>query len=389
MITLEGFVLFQREAGGFERLRQRAQARDEERHMCFSRGPELCFHPQMDLKITPFKPAAAAFCKVRRLCGFGDAEASMIEGAGQFFAARRHRQLHVLNASDLHLKAIVAPPTSSLHLWDCHFSMARLASPLGSQSEFSVKLKPRTPAESPVQLIHPSGRGGLEKGRLAEDLYQRIKDDIFEFRMPPGQRYSEQALACSFGVSRTPLRFALHVLANEGYLNRIDGHSSWQVKPLDLCYYEDLYDFRMSIEVMAIHRLCKRDLTPELLKVGAFWRVPKAQRIQDGKEVAREDELFHRTLVELAGNQEMLRTFDNLTERIRIIRRLDFIDPQRISAAFDEHSKILEKLLARKADSTEMLLKAHIMASRTEIRHITLHRLALASSQHLAIVARE
>jgi DNA-binding GntR family transcriptional regulator len=129
------------------------------------------------------------------------------------------------------------------------------------------------------------------------------------------------------------------------------------------------------------------DVIPELMKLGAFWRVPKTQRVREGKEVARADEQFHRTLVMLAGNREMLRTFDNLTERIRIIRRLDFIDPERISAAFDEHEKILEMLLARKADSAAMLMKAHISASRTEIRHITLHRLALASpsGEHLPV----
>jgi DNA-binding GntR family transcriptional regulator len=238
----------------------------------------------------------------------------------------------------------------------------------------------RSKAAVPLQVVHATGRGAAEKGTLAEDVYQHLKDDIFEFRMPPGRRYSEHELAASLGVSRTPLRFALHVLAHEGYLNRVEGHSSWQVKPLDLDYYEDLYDFRLSIEVLAIHRLCKMDVSAELRKLGTFWRVPKAQRVQDGAEVARNDELFHRTLVMLAGNREMLRTFDELTERIRIIRRLDFINPDRIAGAFDEHSKLLEVLLARKAGSAEMLMRAHILASRTEIRHITLHRLALASS---------
>jgi DNA-binding GntR family transcriptional regulator len=231
----------------------------------------------------------------------------------------------------------------------------------------------------PTQLVHPAGRE-FDKGTLGQDVYQRLKDDIFEFRMPPGQRYSEQLLATSLGVSRTPLRFALHVLANEGYLNRLDGHSSWQVKPLDLDYYQDLYDFRLDIEVLAIHRLCRRHVVAELLALGAFWRVPKKQRVMDGKQVAREDENFHRSLVALAGNAEMLRTFNSLTERIRIIRRLDFINPERIAAAYDEHGKILEMLTARKAQSAEMLMRAHIDASRTEIRHITLHRLALAST---------
>ncbi len=215
---------------------------------------------------------------------------------------------------------------------------------------------------------------------LERDVYERLKEDIFEFRMPPGQRYSEQELATALRVSRTPLRFALHVLANEGYLDRVAGHSSWQVKPLDLDYYEDLYEFRMGIEAMAVRRLCKLDVMPELIERCAFWRVPKRQRVQCGKEVAQADEQFHRTLVQLAGNREMARTFDNLTERIRIIRRLDFINPDRIAATFDEHGKIIDMLLARKADGAEMLVKAHISASRTEIRHITLHRLALAAA---------
>jgi len=228
-------------------------------------------------------------------------------------------------------------------------------------------------------LAHAGSRAGEKGGTLAEDVYRRLKDDIFEFRMPPGQRYCEQELATALGVSRTPLRFALHVLAHEGYLNRIEGHSSWQVKPLDLDYYEDLYDFRVSLEVLAVHRLCSLDVTAELLALGLFWRVPKSQRVHAGRRVACEDELFHRTLVRLAGNREMLRAYNDLTERIRIIRRLDFINTGRIAAAFDEHAKILEMLLARKAESAAMLIRAHIEASRTEIRHITLHRLVLAA----------
>jgi DNA-binding GntR family transcriptional regulator len=243
-----------------------------------------------------------------------------------------------------------------------------------------LKAERRQRADAPVQLIHRAGRDGAEKETLAQNVYQRLKDNIFEFRMPPGQRYSEQVLAASMGVSRTPLRFALHMLAHEGYLIRTEGHSSWQVKPLDLAYYEDLYDFRMSIEILAIHRLCAMDVTSELHKLCAFWRMPKSQRPRDGEVVAHEDELFHSTLVSLAGSREMSRTFNDLTERIRIIRRLDFISLDRITAAFDEHGEILDMLLARDVESAERLIKTHINASRTEIRLITLHRLALASS---------
>lgn len=231
-----------------------------------------------------------------------------------------------------------------------------------------------------IEVVHdaavtPEG----EKGTLGEAVYERIKEEIFEFGMAPGQRYSEQELANRFGVSRTPLRLALHVLAREGYLDRVGGHAGWLVKPFDLRYYEDLYDFRTQIELIAVRRLCAMDPAPDLGELCAFWRVPKRARVMDGKTVSREDEKLHATLVALAGNAEMQRTHADLTERIRIIRRLDFIEPARIKAAFDEHDKILGALLARRAGDAEMLIRAHIDASRAEIRHITLHRLSMAA----------
>jgi DNA-binding GntR family transcriptional regulator len=244
----------------------------------------------------------------------------------------------------------------------------------------------RTRKQAPrIEVVHdaataaPEGEG--EKSTLGQVVYERIKEEIYEFGMAPGQRYSEQELANRFGVSRTPLRLALHVLAREGYLDRVGGHAGWLVKPFDLRYYEDLYDFRTQIELIAVRRLCTMDPAPDLGALCAFWRVPKRARVMDGQTVAKEDEKLHATLVALAGNAEMLRTHADLTERIRIIRRLDFIEPARIKAAFDEHDKILGALLARRAGDAEMLVRAHIEASRAEIRHITLHRLSLAAQQ--------
>jgi len=221
----------------------------------------------------------------------------------------------------------------------------------------------------------------MEKATLAQSVYERIKDELFEFRMAPGHRYSEQELANRLGVSRTPLRLALHLLARDGFMVRVDGHAGWMVKPFDLAYYEDLYDFRVQIELIAVRRLCAMDPAPDLSDLTNFWCVPKKQRDLDGPTVSREDEKFHAALVALAGSREMLRVHADITERVRIIRRLDFIEPARIRSAYDEHAMILRALLARRAGDAEMLIKAHIASSRAEIRHITLHRLSLASMQ--------
>ena len=221
-----------------------------------------------------------------------------------------------------------------------------------------------------------------EKSSLAESVHRRIRDDIYDFRMMPGERYSESELASRFGVSRTPLRLALHMLAREGYLIKGDGHAAWQVRPLDLDYFHDLYDLRVNLELIAIRRICQAEPFPDFSAQRDFWLVPEEERNLDGQAVALADEALHAAFVANAGNAEMARVHRDITERIRVIRRLDFIAPARIAAAFDEHAKLLRALFARKTERAELLLKAHIDASRAEIRHLTLHRLAEAARIH-------
>jgi DNA-binding GntR family transcriptional regulator len=64
-----------------------------------------------------------------------------------------------------------------------------------------------------------------------------------------------------------------------------------------------------------------------------------------------------------------------VTERIRIVRRLDFTRADRIEATYVEHAKILRAVLQRKGDQARLLLKSHIEQSKVEVRKITLHTL--------------
>ena len=61
-----------------------------------------------------------------------------------------------------------------------------------------------------------------------------------------------------------------------------------------------------------------------------------------------------------------------MTERIRIVRRLDFTREDRIDATYVEHGKILRAVLQRKADQAQLLLKSHVEQSKVEVRKITL-----------------
>ena len=117
---------------------------------------------------------------------------------------------------------------------------------------------------------------------------------------------------------------------------------------------------------------------PELDELKAVWLVPAAERRADGREVGALDEQFHATLVRATGNQEMARVHWDVTERIRIIRRLDFTRADRIDATYGEHAKILRAVIQRKADQAQLLLRTHIEQSKAEVRKITLHQVHLA-----------
>jgi len=214
----------------------------------------------------------------------------------------------------------------------------------------------------------------------AEEVYRQIKKDIADFRLVPGDRFSEHDICHRFDVSRTPVRQALFRLQQEG-LVEVMFRSGWRVLPFDFDRFDQLYDLRMVLETAAVQRLCQReasDPSPLLEQLKDRWLVTVGERSSDATEVAAWDEAFHETLVKAAGNAEMARVHHEVTERIRIIRRLDFLKQMRIDATYDEHAKILRAIIARKADRAELLLRSHIQSSQVEVRKITLHQVYLA-----------
>ena len=215
------------------------------------------------------------------------------------------------------------------------------------------------------------------RSKLADAVYARIKADIFDFRLLPGARFSENQIAARSRVSRTPVREALMRLAREGYL-QVHAKSGWSVSPLDFDEFDHLYDLRIVLELAAVQRLCTRKTAPALERLRPLWLVSPRKRLTDGAKVARLDEEFHAALVAAAGNPELARVHQRITERIRILRRLDFTHPERIIYTYQEHAEILRAVLARTEKRAATLLRAHIEASKAEVRTISLHRLHLA-----------
>jgi DNA-binding GntR family transcriptional regulator len=212
-----------------------------------------------------------------------------------------------------------------------------------------------------------------QANQAAEEIYKKIKDEIFDFLLLPGDRFTETELAERYGTSRTPVRGALYRLKHEGYFE-VQFRSGWRVRPFDFVHFDELYDLRTVLETAAVERLCQVE-HPPLTDLRTTWLVPSSRRERDARVVAALDESFHCRLLEAAGNREMGRVHSDVTEKIRGIRRLGFLKQKRIDATYEEHAKLLKLILSHRVSEACMLLRAHITQNRMEARKITIHML--------------
>jgi DNA-binding GntR family transcriptional regulator len=212
------------------------------------------------------------------------------------------------------------------------------------------------------------------RSNLAGTVYESVKRDIFDFRLLPGDRFTETEVAVRAGVSRTPVREALYKLEREGYI-QVSSRNGWSVNPFDFESFESLYDVRVIMELAASQKVCEMAERSDFEELKGIWLVPPSMRVRDPQKACELDERFHATLVAAAGNPQLARMHHDITERIRIIRRLDFTQPDRIDSTYEEHAQILRAVLRRRLDQSRLLLKSHIEASKAVVRRITLHRL--------------
>lgn len=213
---------------------------------------------------------------------------------------------------------------------------------------------------------------------LADTVYGTLKRDILEFRLAPGDRFTETEIADRLQVSRTPVREALFRLEREGYLE-VRQRNGWLVKPLDFDTLDHFYELRSVLEAAAVQAICApaKGVDPQraLRRLADTWLVDPGERSHDCEWLADLDERFHIDLVAAAGNPEISRVHRATTERIRIVRRLDFTQPDRVGKTYEEHGAILAAALDGDAAGAVRLLRAHILDSQAAVREITLHRL--------------
>lgn len=185
----------------------------------------------------------------------------------------------------------------------------------------------------------------------ANSLHDSLVDDlrrlVVEGHLVSGQRVPEAALCARFGISRTPLREALKVIAAEGFVHLRPNRGA-VVAPLDPSEIGQIFEFKGALERLIGHAVPDRADAADIAALDALHAdLGGAVARGDLAAYSRLNHDFHRTLVDILGNPLLSQTYDTLQKKIWRYRMLVNAGPERLRESYAEHELIMVTIHAR------------------------------------------
>lgn len=220
-----------------------------------------------------------------------------------------------------------------------------------------------------------------ETGRrptLGDQIYARLREAIVTLEWLPGQMLYENELSERLGVSRTPVREAIRLLASERLVDVLPQRGT-RVTLISLRTVKEVQFIREQLESGAFREAARRwdpDLHgPVRDRLEANLR-EQAQAAEAGDLPAffRLDEAYHRLIMGVAGNETLLALIDRMRAHLNRVRFLSLKDERDEARILGEHRELLDAVASGHEERTVRLLMAHIgkmdsVLRRLESRH--------------------
>ncbi len=197
-------------------------------------------------------------------------------------------------------------------------------------------------------------------------LVDRLRAAIVLGTVAPGERLVQADLAAQFGVSRIPLREALHVLHGEG-LVVIEPNRGTVCRPLEPRDLSDLYTLRIALEGLAVSAAAERfvDLRAATERMSA--QALAAHAAGDLNRLIALDRDFHAALSDGAGNGHLARAFGSCWSQIMRGMHFYFTITAYRDDVWAEHLAVAQAVALGDSAGALALATAHIGVSRTAI----------------------
>lgn len=203
---------------------------------------------------------------------------------------------------------------------------------------------------------------------LTDELVARLRDLIIAGEIEPGAKVPEAELCARFGVSRTPMREALKILAAEGLvvltLNR--GASVAKVTQQEI---DELFPIIGALEALAGEAACARITDRQLARLERL-HADMVERFGDDDWLAysKLNRQIHEAIFEASGNAALAALYQQLLVRIHAVRFVAKKTPERWRQAIDDHEQMMAALRTRDGACLARVLRQHLVHKAGSVR---------------------
>ncbi|NYT23037.1 GntR family transcriptional regulator [Alcaligenaceae bacterium] len=214
---------------------------------------------------------------------------------------------------------------------------------------------PTSMSSTPVQVAQSKRDSSHSR---SETAYQFLYDGIRSRRFTGDTRLVEEDIAKELGVSRTPVRQALHQLQARGLVETRQGRGFFVVK-LSRSEIFALYEFREAIEGTAARFAAQHATAPEINTLRHL-NVLMLESRDDYDRIVAINRQFHQALNEASHNKYLIHSLNELHDTFALMQVSTFSIPGRVEATHAEHEAIIEAVESRDGDKAEQLLRSHV-----------------------------
>lgn len=208
---------------------------------------------------------------------------------------------------------------------------------------------PNKPFATPAPSLAPQA--------LYEQVAERLRQQIFNRELEPGTRIDELKLAEEYGISRTPMREALKVLATEGLVTMKMRRGS-HVAEMSAEDVRQVYRLLSLLESDAAMEVAQNASEADLAGLRQLHeRLEKQVRQRNAYFLANEQ--FHLRLLTIAGNRWRLQIVNDLRKVMKLNRHHSLFHQGRIAESLAEHAALMEALERRDPAAAAAMVRLH------------------------------
>lgn len=215
----------------------------------------------------------------------------------------------------------------------------------------------------------------IERRNLGSDVYRILRDRILRQELKAGEKLSDLRLSNELGVSRTPIREALHQLVQDGVVVA-EPNRGFFVATFSRRDLEEIFELRLALELFAVRQMNRKDHTEELQR--AMFELEHVERLlknartpEKMQEAAdafiKTDRGFHSWLVSTADNKRLDTIINSIWTQIAIFQQVGPHIPEWMLTAVDQHRDVIERLLEKDVDGAIQVMEQHLHDMQHEV----------------------